>query len=171
MTTNQPNPPGNYASLTVAQQNAFWLKTFAAYPGTVTAAWVKTNASLKPYQGETAVGMYGKLGTVYPASSPQQRGSTVYQVWLGAGTAQAVGDIIGATGTAVGAAATGVETASILPSWASGLTSILGDLTSASTWIRAAKVIIGGAMLLVGIAKLTGASGIAAKAVKVAPLL
>jgi hypothetical protein len=171
VTTNQPTPPSNYASLTTAQQNAFWISTFQAYPGTVTAAWVASNSSLKPYQGLTAVGLYEKLGTQFPTASPQQKGSTVYQVWLGAGTAGAIGDIIGATGTAVGAVATGVSTASILPSWTNGLTSLLGDLTSASLWIRIAKVIIGGAMLLVGIAKLTGASGVAAKAVKVAPLL
>jgi hypothetical protein len=169
VTTNQPTPPSNYASLTTAQQNAFWVKTFQAYPGTVTAAWVKSNASLKPYQGDSAVGMYNALAAKYPSASPQQRGSTVYQVWLGAGAAQAVGDIIGATGTSVGAVATGVATG--IPSWEGALGSFLGDLTSASLWIRAAKVLIGGAMLLVGIAKLTGAGGVAAKAVKIAPLL
>jgi hypothetical protein len=169
VTTNEPTPPSNYASLTIAQQNAFWISAFQAYPGTVTAAWVASNASLKPYQGLTAVGLYDKLGTQYPTASPQQKGSTVYQVWLGAGTAGAIGDIIGATGTAVGAVATGVATG--LPSWETGLASLLGDLTSANTWVRAAKILIGGAMLLVGIAKLTGAGGVAAKAVKIAPLL
>jgi hypothetical protein len=169
VTTNQPTPPSNYASLTTAQQNAFWVKTFDGYPGSVTAAWVATNPSLKPYQGLSAVGLFQKLGTVYPTSSPQQRGSTVYQVWLGAGTAQAVGDIIGATGTAVGAVATGVATG--LPSWEGAIGTFLGDFTSASLWIRAAKVIIGGALLLVGVAKLTGAGGVAAKAVRLAPLL
>lgn len=171
MTTNQPAPapPSNYASLTTAQQNAFWVKTFQAYPGTVTAAWVASNASLKPYQGLTAVGVYDKLGTQFPTASPQQKGSTVYQVWLGAGTAQAVGEIIGATGTSVGAVAQGVATG--IPSWEGAIGTFLGDLTSASLWIRVAKVLVGGAMLLVGIAKLTGAGGIAAKAVKVAPLL
>jgi hypothetical protein len=169
VTTNQPTPPSNYASLTTAQQNAFWISAFQSYPGTVTAAWVKSNASLKPYQGETAVGMYNALAKQFPTASPQQRGSTVYQVWLGAGTAQAVGDIIGATGTSVGAVATGVATG--IPSWEGAIGTFLGDLTSASLWVRIAKVLIGGAMLLVGIAKLTGAGGIAAKAVKVAPLL
>jgi hypothetical protein len=161
VTTNQPTPTGT--------TDAFWIGTFESYPGTVTAAWVKTNASLKPYEGLSAVGMYDALGKKYPSATPQQKGSTVYQVWLGAGTAQAVGDIIGATGTAVGSVATGVATG--LPSWEGSLGSFLGDLTSASTWIRVAKVIVGGAMLLVGIAKLTGASGIAASAVKIAPLL
>jgi hypothetical protein len=47
----------------------------------------------------------------------------------------------------------------------------LGDLSSANTWIRVAKIGIGGAMLLIGIAKLSGAGGVAAKAVKIAPLL
>jgi hypothetical protein len=169
LTTNQPTPPSNYASLTTAQQNAFWESTFKAYPGTVSAAWVKSNPSLKPYAGDTAVGMYEALAKTYPAASPQQRGSTVYQVWLGAGTAQAVGDIIGATGTAVGAVATGVATG--LPSWETAIAGFLGDLTSANTWVRAAKILIGGALLIVGAAKLTGAGGLAAKAVKIAPLL
>ena len=119
--------------------------------------------------GESAVGMYDALASKYPSASPQQRGSTVYQVWLGAGTAQAVGDIIGATGASVGAVATGVATG--IPSWEGAIGTFLGDLSSASTWIRVAKVLVGGAMLLVGIAKLTGAPGIAAKAVKIAPLL
>jgi hypothetical protein len=161
VTTNQPTPTGT--------TDAFWLGTFASYPGTVTAAWVKSNASLKPYEGLSAVGMYNALGKKYPSASPQQKGSTVYQVWLGAGTAGAIGDIIGATGAATGAVATGVATG--IPSWEGSLTSFLGDLTSAATWLRIAKVLIGGAMLLVGVAKLTGASGVAAKAVKLAPLL
>jgi hypothetical protein len=162
VTTNQPTPP-------TGDTDAFWIKTFQAYPGTVTAAWVKSNASLKPYQGLTAVGMYNALAKTYPGASPQQKGSTVYQVWLGAGTAQAVGDIIGATGAATGAVATGVATG--LPSWETAIGTFLGALSSASTWIRVAKVAVGGAMLLVGIAKLTGAGGVAAKAVKIAPLL
>jgi hypothetical protein len=169
VTTNQPTPPSNYASLTTAQQTAFWLKTFAAYPGTVTPAWVASNADLKPYQGKTAVGLYNALAAKYPTASPQQIGSTVYQVWLGAGATQAIGDIATATGAATGAVATGVATG--LPSWETAIGTFLGALSSASTWIRVAKVTIGGAMLLVGIAKLTGAGGVAAKAVKIAPLL
>lgn len=51
----------------------------------------------------------------------------------------------------------------------------LQGLTSANLWIRAAKIIAGGAILIVGLVKLTGADkkagSLAAKAVKVAPLL
>jgi hypothetical protein len=170
-----PAVPSNYASLTTAQQNAFWVATFKTYPGTVTAAWVKSNADLKPYLGESAVAMYNALASKFPTASPQQRGSTVYQVWLGEGITQAVGQIAIAAGSATGSVVTGVDTASILPSWTDGLTGLLADLTSANLWIRAAKIGIGGAILIVGIAKLTGADqkigGIAAKAVKAAPLL
>jgi len=84
--------PANYAKLTTAQQNSFWVNALGKFPGTVSTAWVKSNADLKPYQGDTAVEMYGKLAAEYPEATPQQRGSTVYQVWLGAGLAQAVGD-------------------------------------------------------------------------------
>ena len=58
-----------------------------------------------------------------------------------------------------------------LPNPLSGIQGFLADITSANLWIRVAKVIIGGAILLTGLAKMTGAGGIAAKAVKVAPLL
>jgi hypothetical protein len=51
----------------------------------------------------------------------------------------------------------------------------LQGLTSANLWIRAAKIVAGGAILIVGLVKLTGADkkvgSLAAKAVKVAPLL
>jgi hypothetical protein len=173
MATTPPAVPANYASLTTAQQNAFWVATFKTYPGTVTAAWVKSNADLKPYQGLSAVGMYNALAVKFPSASPQQRGSTVYQVWLGEGITQAVGQIAVATGAATGAAAQGVATG--IPSWEGGIGSFLGDLTSANLWIRAAKIGIGGAILIVGLAKLTGSDQKLGKAVsagvKVAPLL
>lgn len=51
----------------------------------------------------------------------------------------------------------------------------LSTLGEANTWIRIAKVVAGGMILIVGLLKLTGADkaigGVAAKAVKVAPLL
>jgi hypothetical protein len=51
----------------------------------------------------------------------------------------------------------------------------LGALSSANLWIRVAKVAIGGTILLIGLAKLTGmdknATGLAAKAIKAAPLI
>jgi hypothetical protein len=164
--------PANYAKLTTAQQNSFWVAALKSFPGTVTAAWVKSNADLKPYQGNTADVMYAKLATAYPTATPQQRGSTVYQVWLGAGLAQAVGEAAIAGGTATGAVATGVATG--LPSWEGQIGAFLAALSSANTWIRVAKVIAGSAILIVGLAKLTGADQRAAplaKAVKLAPLL
>jgi hypothetical protein len=56
-------------------------------------------------------------------------------------------------------------------SWETELGQFLSAISSENTWVRVAKVLIGGAMLLVGIAKLTGAGGVAAKAVRIAPLL
>jgi hypothetical protein len=149
--------PPNYASLSAAQQNAFWEAAFSKFGGIVTAAWVNSNAALKPYQGDTATGMYNALAKAYPNSTPQQRGSTVYQVWIGAGTGQAVEKAVAAGGLALGDVAAGVETAQYLPGWTDSLTALLGDLTSANTWIRVAKVIVGSVMLVVGLAKLTGA--------------
>jgi hypothetical protein len=58
---------------------------------------------------------------------------------------------------------------------ATGINNFLSALGSASLWIRVAKVAVGGAVLITGLVKLTGidktAGGIAAKAVKAAPLL
>jgi hypothetical protein len=164
--------PANYAKLTTAQQNSFWVKALGEFPGTVSAAWVTSNADLKPYQGDTAVVMYGKLATAYPKATPQQRGSTVYQVWLGAGLAQAVGESAIAGGAATGAVAQGVATG--LPSWEGAIGNFIAALSSASTWIRVVKVLAGSVILIVGLAKLTGADQHTAalgKAVKLAPLL
>jgi hypothetical protein len=72
---------------------------------------------------------------------------------------------------APGAVAQATGNTGLPSSLTSGITGFLGALTSASTWIRVTKVIAGSALLLVGVAKLSGAGGIAAKAVKVAPLL
>jgi hypothetical protein len=164
--------PTDYAKLTTTQQNVFWVKALGEFPGDVSAAWVKSNPDLKPYQGDSAVVMYDKLATAYPKATPQQRGSTVYQVWLGAGLAQALGDAAVAGATATGAVAQGVATG--IPSWEGAIGNFIAALSSASTWIRVAKVIGGGVILIVGLAKLTGADQHAAtlgKAVKLAPLL
>jgi hypothetical protein len=63
----------------------------------------------------------------------------------------------------------------VAQSWEQALQQFLSELSSANLWIRVAKVAIGGTILLVGLAKLTGADqaigGVAATAVKVAPLL
>lgn len=67
---------------------------------------------------------------------------------------------------------------SSIPNPLTGLEAIGGFFASLSEphlWWRVAKVVIGGVLLLVGLAKITGADkkigGLAAKAVKVAPLL
>lgn len=98
-----------------------------------------------------------------------------------AATAVANGDKNTTTGVPGTGKKPGVSTSTVnssnghLPNPLSALESLLGDLTSANLWIRVAKVIAGGVILTVGLIKLTGADktagGIAAKAVKVAPLL
>jgi hypothetical protein len=98
------------------------------------------------------------------------------------GVAIASSDIAGAAGAATNASAQGIIKAANsnfgLPSIPNPLGSVvdfLQGLTSANLWIRVAKIIAGGAILIVGLVKLTGADkkagGLAAKAVKVAPLL
>lgn len=70
-------------------------------------------------------------------------------------------------GTAAGAAASAESDVSSIEGFLSGL-------TSANLWIRAAKIGIGAIMITVGLVKLTGiasSNGLAAKAVKIAPLL
>lgn len=72
----------------------------------------------------------------------------------------------------VGAVAGAVDNA------VNGITSVVGFLSALGDphlWIRLVKIVAGGAILIVGLVKLTGldskAGGIAAKAVKAAPLL
>lgn len=152
-----PPPPADYSTLTAAAQNAYWVSVFTLFPGKVTAAWVASQSALAPYLGMSALAMYKALATKYPAASPQQRGSTVYQTWLGAGTGTAIQDIAVATGGAVGAVSTGIQTASILPGWTNPLTDLLTALTSENTWIRVAETAIGIMLLIGGIMKLSGA--------------
>lgn len=71
-----------------------------------------------------------------------------------------------ASNAASGAANTAASAAGV-----TGLTGFLGDITSANLWIRVGKVILGGVLILIAVAKMTDAGGIAAKAVKMAPLL
>ena len=66
----------------------------------------------------------------------------------------------------------------VVPGLGSAITSVEGFLSTLgdkNTWIRVVKISLGGAILIVGLLHLTGADkaigGIAAKAVKVAPLL
>jgi len=156
--------------MTEAEQDASLTKIFGTFTGTVTAAWVKNNASLAPYEGDSALSMYEALKTAYPDATPLQRGSTVYQTWLVDGIGSAVGQVIGASGAAVGDVATGVETAQIVPSWSTGLAQFLADIGSRNLWLRVGKVVVGVALIIIGVAQLTHATNIAKTAVKGAVL-
>lgn len=154
----------NFAELekmSAAAQDKFFTTYFAAYGGTVTAAWVKQDAALAPYAGKTALQMYQALKTAFPSATPLQRGSTVFQTWLGQGASSALAQVVGAEATAIGDTATGIQTASILPSWADGLASLLGDLTSKALWIRVAEGLLGLLLIAVGVAHMTHAVPIA----------
>jgi hypothetical protein len=97
------------------------------------------------------------------AATPQSNVATV---------GQAAAAVAGAPAAAVSAGESAVNTADTA---IGSVEDFLQGLTSANLWIRIAKVIAGGAILLIGLAKITGASekagSIAAKAVRVAPLL
>ena len=151
--------PPTFAQLekmSAAQQDAFFTKYLALFKGTVAAGWVANDPSLAPYEGDTALQMYEALQAAYPAATPLQRGSTVYQAWLANGLGSAVQKIVGAAGTALGAAATAITTADYLPSWSTGLAGFLSALTSKNTWIRTAEVVIGLVLLAVGLNKALG---------------
>jgi hypothetical protein len=161
--------PVTFAELekeTQAQQDAYFTKTFGAYKGTVTAAWVKADPALAPYAGDSALAMYRALKTAFPGSTPLQRGATVYQAWIVNGVGTAIIDGLSAAGTALGDVATGIKTAQIVPSWSTGLAQFLADLASRSFWLRAVKVIAGVALVIIGVVQLTHATNIAAAAVK-----
>jgi hypothetical protein len=147
--------------MSAAAQNDFFVTYFAAYGGTVTAAWIKQDPSLAPYAGQSALQMYRALAVAYPSATPLQRGSTVFQTFLGQGAGSAISQVITAEGTAVGDTAVGVETASYVPSWATGLTSLLGDLTNKNTWLRLAEGLLGLLLIAVGLAHMTRAVPIA----------
>lgn len=74
----------------------------------------------------------------------------------GADAKKAAGDVAGAIGNDTGITAVG---------------DFVKGLAQPNLWIRIAKITVGSVILIVGLAKLTGAGGVAAKAVKYAPLL
>lgn len=165
--------PVTFAELekeTQAQQDAYFTKAFASYKGTVTAAWVKTDPALAPYQGDSALAMYQALKTAFPGSTPLQRGATVYQAWILNGTGAAIVEGLSAAGTALGDVATGIETAQYVPSWSTGLAQLLADLGSRSFWLRAGKVIVGIALVVIGIVQLTHVTNVAETVAKGAAL-
>jgi hypothetical protein len=186
MTTNQPtgtavipswpNPPTGQSRTQLLSFYENFVNKY--YPG----MWNKTRTPNKgvtfpypQYNGKT----YGEIATSIlssePSDSPEQIAQGVAQQYLQDEAANALDTSVTGAAGALGDVATGIETASIVPSWADGLAGFLADLTNANLWIRVAKIGIGGTILVVGLAKLTGADqkigGVAAKAVKIAPLL
>lgn len=155
--------------------------------------FVKANPKMPTYTGNNTSAKGKTWDKVYPVlyaagqkQTPQLTPDQVAEAEIVLIQTQAVADGIGATvqftgTTVVDAGKAGAGTAAQLGKDIPGLNAItsvtgflsaLGDL---NLWIRVAKVVAGGIILIVGLAKLTGADkaigGVAAKAVKVAPLL
>ena len=86
---------------------------FRDFPATISVTWVKATPDLAPYEGDTAVEFYKALEKVYPNSTPQQRGSTVYQVWLTSGLGSAVQKTLIASGSALGDVNQGIKDSSV----------------------------------------------------------
>jgi len=118
------------------------------------------------YQGKEYNRTQGPFNTKADAlKAPAGGGSILQQIQAGLGAG--LKSDVGALGTGARAA----QAAKNIPT----LGSFLAMLTDKNLWIRVVKIIAGGAMLIVGLAKLTGADktagSLAARAVKVAPLL
>jgi len=185
MTTNTPAlttitdwptaPSGDSRAAQLAFYEAYANKY---YPG----MWTKVRTPNKnvtfpypQYNGKTYSAIATSILNSQPGETPLQIAQGVAGQYLSDEIANSLATGVTTGADALGNVATGVETAAIVPSWSSGLASFLADLTTANLWIRIAKVAIGGTIVIVGLAKLTGADqkagSIAAKAVKVAPLL
>jgi len=117
-----------------------------------------------------------------PGITPDIIGEAVVEEMQVQGVAEGIGAATEFDGAAAqGAVSAAIKGAKQAANSIPGVTAIssvedfLQGLTSANLWIRVAKVTVGGVILIVGLVKLTGvdkaAGGIAAKAVKVAPLL
>jgi len=119
------------------------------------------------YQGKQYNRTQGPFNSKAEAqTAPPGGGSTLDQVKAGIGAGLQ---------TDVGILGTGTRAAQKVKAAVPSVAGFLAMLTDKNLWIRIVKIIAGGAILLVGLAKLTGADktagSIAAKAVKVAPLL
>lgn len=148
----------SYAALqkeTRTQQDTDLQAYFAQFGGTVTAAWVKNDPTLKPYQGMSAAQMYQAIKTQFPKSDPLHWGATVYQVWLVNDAGGAIQKITLATGTSVGAVATGVATG--LPGIfkitnpLAGIADFFQRLGEASLWERVGLFAAGGVLAYIGL--------------------
>lgn len=148
----------SYAALvkeSKTQQDTDLQAYFAQFGGTVTAAWVKNNPSLKPYQGMTAAQMYTAIKAQFPNSDPLHWGATVYQTWLVNAGGAAVQSITLATGTSVAAVATGVATG--LPGVfkitnpLAGIADFFQRLGEASLWERVGLFAAGGVLAYIGL--------------------
>ena len=182
------NTPGNIDQAAPGASRAQQVTTYANDLAQVKGTYQGDTASLK---GLTWSAVYKKLAAANPTADPH----TLAQAVLGASVAQGLGQdaaLVGGTlnqyvaaagkasagigntpvGHAVQAAGSAVATAVSPITSVVGLVNALGDK---NLWIRVAKVSIGGTILIVGLVKLTGADkkigGMAAKAVKFAPLL
>lgn len=154
--------------MSAAQQDKFFTGYFKTFKSTVTAAWAKNDPFLAPYEGDSALQMYQALRAAYPASTPLQRGATVYKAWLVNGLGSAVQKIVGADSAALGATATGIQTASYVPSWSDGLAELLANLASGALWIRVGEVALGLILVAVGLARVTSAVPVATRIAKTA---
>ena len=137
-----------------SQQDTDLQAYFAQFGGTVTAAWVKNDPTLKPYQGMTAVQMYAAIKKQFPNSDPLHWGATVYQVWLVNDAGGAIQQITLATGTAVGAVPTGIAKA--LPDLKitnplAAIADFFQRLGEASLWERVGLFAAGGVLAYIGI--------------------
>jgi hypothetical protein len=151
----------NYAALqkeTPAQQDTDLQNYFAQFGGTVTAAWVKNNPALAPYENMTALQMYNAVKTKFPKDSPLQWGGTVFQVWLVNGAGTAIQDITLATGTSLGAVAKGtiLGAAQVVGDYQiknplAGIADFFQRLGEASTWERIGLFIGGGVLAYIGL--------------------
>ena len=155
--------------------------------------FVKANPKMPTYTGTNTLAKGKTWDKVYPVlfnagqkQTPPLTPDQVAEAEIILIQTQAVADGIGATvqftgTTVVDAGKAGAGTAAQLGKDIPGLNAItsvtgfLSALGNLNLWIRVAKVVAGGVILAIGLAKLTGADktigGVAAKAVKVAPLL
>jgi hypothetical protein len=140
--------------MSAAQQDTFFQGYFGQFPGTVSAAWVKNDPKLAPYQGMTAAEMYSAVKSQFPHSTPLEWGATVYQAWLEMGFGAAVQKIVVAQTTAIGAVPTGIAKA--LPDLK--ITNPLADIADffqrlgeASLWERVGLFIAGGVLVYIGL--------------------
>jgi hypothetical protein len=127
-----------------------------AFGGTVTAAEVKENPSLKGLQGQTAPQVYAALKKANPSATPYTLAQAITEIWIGGGLSGATLGLVSSLGAALQATEKGIAKTSFVPSWADGLAQLLADLTNSGTWVRVAKVAIGSVLVVVGFVKMTG---------------